>query len=68
MSASARGRLGWAALALAFLLAAGGAAQAPGGWLLGVPSLPVAGVVALAALAADGLGSRAGSRSAWVWS
>ena len=52
MSESARGRLGWAAVALAILLAAGGASQAPFGWLLGVPSLPVASIVALAALAA----------------
>ena len=50
MSASTRGRLGWAAVAIVVLLAAGGAAEAPGGWLLGLPPWTVAGAVALCAL------------------
>ena len=50
MSAATRGRLGWATLAVVVLLAAGGAAEAPGGWLLGLPPLAVATALALAAL------------------
>lgn len=49
MSTTTRGRLGWAVLAVVVLLAAGGAAEAPRGWLLGLPSLPVACVLLLAA-------------------
>jgi hypothetical protein len=59
MDGARRGRLGILVLAGVVLLAAGGAAAVPGGWLLGLPTLPVAGAVALAALA---LGSVAPER------
>jgi hypothetical protein len=51
MSAATRGRLGLLVLASMALFAAGGAAAAPRGWLLGLPGLTFAGVLALAAVA-----------------
>ena len=50
MRAATRGRLGWVTLAVVVLLAAGGAAEAPGGWLLGTPPLAVTGALVLVAL------------------
>src|SRR5258708_3794340 len=56
---------GWATAAVALAVAAGGAASGPDGWLLGLPSLPLAlaAVVALTGLAL--LVGPGGGR--WLW-
>jgi hypothetical protein len=54
---------GWATGALALLIAAGGAASTPSGWLLGVPSLVAAALCGLALVALALLVGRA----AGVW-
>ncbi|PYQ46512.1 MAG: hypothetical protein DMF77_00535, partial [Acidobacteria bacterium] len=56
---------GWATGAVALAVAAGGAASGPDGWLLGLPSLPLAlaALVALTGLAL--LVGPGGGR--WLW-
>jgi hypothetical protein len=65
MRARAAEIAGWAPGAVALAVAAGGAASRPDGWLLGLPSLPVAlaAVVALTGLAL--LVGPSGGR--WLW-
>lgn len=53
---------GWATGALALLIAAGGAASAPSGWLLGAPSLGAAALCGLALVALALLAGRAAGR------
>jgi hypothetical protein len=61
MDARRWGLVGWTAWTLGVLLAAGGAASRPEGWLLGWPGLPPALLLAAAAAAlARGLGVAAG--------
>jgi hypothetical protein len=61
-SPRAAGAAGWLVVAALFLLAAGGAASRPGGWLLGVPGiLPLLLTIAAAAMLAWRCGLAAGA-------